>query len=135
MKSHVTNKNRTGPKCVCTQEPDEEQQEPKARSCSTPSLPTKVTKDALELAVALLPTSLQPLITHFGHKIIMAHCRQCAKESIVQQLEQDKNYIPRSAKATDFKITPSHRTKEDEERLSILKQQIQQAKDSYESSL
>ena len=90
MKSHVTNKNRTGPKWVCTQEPDEEQQEPKARSCSTPSLPTKVTKDALELAVVLLPTSLQPLITHFGHKIIMAHCRQCAKELIAQQLEQDK---------------------------------------------
>ena len=37
--------------------------------------------------------------------------------------------------ATDFKITLSAGAKEDEERVSFLEQQIQQAKDSYESSL
>ena len=50
-------------------------------------------------------------------------------------MEQDKNYVPHSTKATDLKITLSHGAKEDEERVSFLEQQIQQAKDSYESSL
>ena len=50
-------------------------------------------------------------------------------------MEQDTSYVPRSAKATDFKITLSTGAKEDEERVSFLEQQIQQAKDSYESSL
>ena len=53
----------------------------------------------------------------------------------MQQMEQNTSYVPRSAKATDFKITLSAGAKEDEERVSFLKQQIQQAKDSYESSL
>ena len=50
-------------------------------------------------------------------------------------MEQDTSYVPRSAKATDFKITLSTGAKEDEERVSFLKQQMKQAKDSYESSL
>ena len=53
----------------------------------------------------------------------------------MQQMEQDTSYVPRSAKATDFKITLSTAVKEDEERVSFLEQKIQQAKDSYESSL
>ena len=64
--SHATNKNHTGPKRVRTQEPEEEQHALKTPSCSTPSSPTKAAKDALKLAVASLPASLQPLITHFG---------------------------------------------------------------------
>ena len=128
MNSHATNKNCTGPKRVRTQDPEEEQQAPKTSSCSTPSSLTKAAKDALKLAVALLPASLQPLITHFGHKIIMAHCKQYAKESITQRMEQDKDYIPHSAKATDFKITLSNGAKEDEERVSFLELQIQMSK-------
>ena len=50
-------------------------------------------------------------------------------------MEQDKNYIPCSVKATDFKITLSNGVKEDEERVSFLELQIEQAKDSYESAL
>ena len=38
-------------------------------------LPMKAAKDTLKLAVVLLPASLQPLITHFGHKIITARCK------------------------------------------------------------
>ena len=49
-------------------------------------------------------------------------------------MEGYTKYIPRSAKASDFKITLSAGVKEDEERVSFLEQQIQQAKDSYESS-
>ena len=75
------------------------------------------------------------LILHFGHKIITARCERYAKKSIMQQIEQDTSYVPRSAKATDFKITLSAGAKEDEERVSFREQQIQQVKDSYESSL
>ena len=53
----------------------------------------------------------------------------------MQRMEEDAKYIPRSAKATDFKITLSAGEKEDKERVSFLEQQIQQAKDNYESSL
>ena len=135
MNSNATNKTRTGPKRVRTQEPDEEQETPKSPPSSTPSSPTKADKNAHELAVASLPTSLQPLILHFGHQIITARCKGYAKKSIMQRMEEDAKYIQRSAKATDFKITLSAGAKEDEERVSFLEQQIQPAKDSYESSL
>ena len=135
MNSNVTNKTHTGPKRVHTQEPEEEQETPMTPPCSTPSSPTKAAKDALDMAVASLPTSLQPLILHFGNNIITARCKRYAKMSIMQRMEQDTSYIPRSTKATDFKITLSTGAKEDEERVSFLEEQIQQAKDSYESSL
>ena len=76
-----------------------------------------------------------PVITHFGQKIITACCKQYAKESISQQMEQDKDYMPHSAKATDFKITLSHGTKEDKERVSFLELRIQQVKAKYKSEL
>ena len=135
MNSNATNKTRTGPKRVRTQEPEEEQETQKSPPSSTPSSPTKVAKDALELAVASLPTSLQPLILHFSHQISTARCKRYGKKSIMQQMEKDTKCVPRSTKATDFKITLSAGAKEDEERVSFLEQQIQQAKDSYESSL
>ena len=135
MNSNATNKNCTGPKRVHTQDPEDKQLAPKTSPSLTPSLPTKAAKDALKLAVALLPASLQPLIKHFSHKIITAHCKIYAKELITQQMEQDKDYIPCSAKATDFRITLSHSAKEDEERVSFLELQIQQAKAKFKSAL
>ena len=128
MNSNATNKTRTGPKRVRTQEPEEEQETQKSPPSSTPSSPMKAAKNALELAVTSLPTSLQPLVLHFGQKIITARCKRYAKKSIMQQMEEDTKYIPRSAKATDFKITLSAGAKEDEERVYF-------PKDSYESSL
>ena len=50
-------------------------------------------------------------------------------------MTREPNYIPKSAKASDFKITLSKGASEDGERVSFLEQQIQQAKDTYESSL
>ena len=50
-------------------------------------------------------------------------------------MTRESNYIPKSAKASDFKITLSKGALEDGERVSFLEQQIQQAKDTYESSL
>ena len=135
MNSNATNQIRTGPKRVRTREPEDEQETKKSPPSSTPSSPTKAAKDALELAVASLPTSLQPLILHFGNKIITTRCKRYAKQSIMQRMEDDTSYVPRSAKSTEFKITLSAGAKEDEERVSFLEQQVQQAKDSYESSL
>ena len=50
-------------------------------------------------------------------------------------MTREPNYIPKSAKASNFKITLSKGASEDGERVSFLEQQIQQAKDTYESSL
>ena len=50
-------------------------------------------------------------------------------------MTREPNYIPKSAKASDFRITLSKDASEDGERVSFLEQQIQQAKDTYESSL
>ena len=50
-------------------------------------------------------------------------------------MTREPNYIPKSAKASDFKITLSKGASEDGERVSFLEQQIQQAKETYESSL
>ena len=84
MNSNVTNKTRTGPKRVHTQEPEDEQETQMTPPSSTPSSPMNAAKDALELAVALLPTSLQPLILNFGHKNITVRCIRYAKKSIIQ---------------------------------------------------
>ena len=135
MNSNATNKTRTGPKPVRTQEPEAEQETPTTPPRSAPTSPTKAAKHALDMAVASLPTSIQPLILHFGNKIITARCKRYTKKSIILQMEQDTSYVPRSTKATDFKIILSTGAKEDEERVSFLKQQIRHAKASYESSL
>ena len=50
-------------------------------------------------------------------------------------MEKDTSYVPCSAKATDFSNTLLNGAKEDEERVSFIKQQIQQATDSYDSAL
>ena len=50
-------------------------------------------------------------------------------------MTREPNYIPKSAKASDFKITLSKSASEDGERVSFLEQQIQQANETYESSL
>ena len=87
MNSNATNKTRTGPKWVRTQEPEDEQETQNTPPCSTPSSPTKAEKDALEVAVASLPTILQPLILHFGHKFSIARRKRYAKKSIMQRME------------------------------------------------
>ena len=50
-------------------------------------------------------------------------------------MTREPNNIPKSAKASDFKITLSKGASEDSKRVSFLEQQIRQAKDTYKSSL
>ena len=78
-------------KRVRTQEPEEEQETQKSPPSSTPSSPTKAAKNALELAVASLPTSLQPLILHFGHQIITARCKRYAKSQSCNEWKRMQN--------------------------------------------
>ena len=97
--------------------------------------PTKSAIQALEGATASLPTSLHPLVLHFGNKLISIHTKRITKENIAKRMTREPNYIPKSAKALDFKITLSKGALEDGKRVSFHEQQIQQAKDTYESSL
>ena len=107
-------------------------------TASTPKTnrsPTKSAIQALEGATASLPTSLHPLVLNFGNKLISICTKRITKENIAKRLTREPNYIPKSAKASDFKITLSKGALEDGERVSFLEQQIQQAKETYESSL
>ena len=97
--------------------------------------PTKSAIQALEGATESLPTSLHPLVLHFGNKLISIRTKRIIKENIAKRMTREPNYIPKSAKASDFKITLSKGASEDGERVSFLEQQIQQAKETYESSL
>ena len=96
---------------------------------------TKSTIQALEGATASLPTSLHPLVLHFGNNLISIPTKRITKEDIAKHMTRESNYIPKSAKASDFKITVSKGVSEDSERVSFLEQQIQQVKDTYEFSL
>ena len=46
--------------------------------------PTKSATQALEGATASLPTSLHPLVLHFGNKLISIRTKQITKENIAQ---------------------------------------------------
>ena len=106
-----------------------------ASTPKTNQSPTKSAIQALEGATASLPTSLHPLILHFGNKLISIHTKCITKKHIAKHMTRAPNYIPKSAKASDFKITLSKGASEDSERDSFLEQEIQQAKDTYESSI
>ena len=123
------------PKQVHTQAPDDITQQQKSPYSLTPSSSLNAAKDALELAIASLPKSLQPFLNPFGQKIIMTCCKQYAKESISQQMEQDTKYIPCSTKAMEFNITLSSGAKENDKSDTFLEQQVQQAREAYETTL
>ena len=106
-----------------------------ASTPKTNQSPTKSAIQALEDATASLPTSLHPLVLHCRNKIISSHANRITKENIAQYMTREHNYIPKSAKASNFKITLSKGASEDGKRVPFLEQQIQQAKDTYKSSL
>ena len=97
--------------------------------------PTKSEIQALECAMALLPTSLHPLVLHFGNKLFSIRTKQIPKENIAQRMTREPNYIPKSVKSSHSKITLYKGASEDSESVSFLEQKIQQAKDIYKSSL
>ena len=89
-----------------------------APTTKTTRSPTKSATQALEGITASLPSSLHPLALHFGNKLISI-CSKCiTNENIAKRMAKEANYIPKSAKATDFKITLSKGASEDSERVS-----------------
>ena len=106
-----------------------------APTTKTTRSPTKSAIQAHEGITASLPSSLHSLALHFCNKLISIRSKCITKENIAKCMANEANYIPKSAKATDFQITLSKGASEDSERVSFLEQQIQQAKDTYESSL
>ena len=78
-----------------------------APTTKTTRSPTKSAIQALEGITASLPSSLHPLVLHFGNKLISIRSRRITKENIAKHMTKEPNYIPKSAKATDFKITLS----------------------------
>ena len=103
-----------------------------APTTKTTRSPTKSAIQALEGSTASLPSRLHPLALHFGNKLISIRSKRITKENIAKRMAKEATYIPKSAKATDFKITLSKGASEDSKRVSFLEQQIQQAKDTYE---
>ena len=65
----------------------------------------KSATQALEGATALLPTSLHPLVLHFGNKLISICAKQITKEKFAQRMTREPNYIPKPAKASDLDYT------------------------------
>ena len=96
-----------------------------APTTKTTRSPTKSAVQALEGITASLPSSLHPLALHFGNKLISICSKRITKENIAKHMTKEPNYIPKSAKATDFKITISKGASEDSERVSFLEQQLQ----------
>ena len=95
-----------------------------ASTPKTNGSPTKSAIQALEVATASLPTSLHPLVLHFGNKLIYIRTKRITKENIAKRITREPNYIPKSAKASDVKITLSKGALEDGKRVSFLEQQI-----------
>ena len=58
--------------------------------------PTKSAIQALEGATASLPTSLHPLVLHFGNKLISSRTKRITKENIAKRMTREPNYIPKS---------------------------------------
>lgn len=130
----TTEKSNRSPKRVRT---SHVQSDPKGPHPSTVGKrsPTKAAEDALERSVVSLPPSLQPLILHFGRKIIQIRSKLQGKTAIGKRMEDDPDYVPRSARASDFKLTVSKKAAEDTTRVEFLQGQVDQAKLTYEATL
>ena len=101
-----------------------------------PKSPTRAAEMALESTTASLPDSLRSITQHFGRKIIDIRSKLHNKRSIYDRMSKEEAYVPRSAKATEFKISVSRPTADAaKDRLEFLEAQVQQAKETYEKSL
>ena len=98
--------------------------------------PTKAAVNALKSAIESLPTSLAPIVNHYGRKINECRGKLDAKRHMKSRLTSDKEYIPRAAKANEFKVTLSKAAIEgNQETITLLEGQVEQAKSIFEKSL
>lgn len=96
--------------------------------------PTKAATESLAGAVESLPNSLHPILLHYGTKIIECRSKLFNKQNMKKKLEDEPAYIPKSARATAFKVTLSKKAAESD-RGDFLEQMAAQAKETYEQSL
>ena len=92
-----------------------------ASTTKTNRSPTKSAIQAPEGATASLPSILHPLVPHFGNKLISICSKRITKENIAKRMTKEHNYIIKSAKALDFKMTLSKGTSEDSKSLLLRK--------------
>lgn len=97
--------------------------------------PTKAASDALLASIESLPDNLHPLLLHFGTKIIECRSKLSNKSKMKEKLQQDTEYVPKSARATEFQITLSKAAAEDSDTVAALEAAAQEAKNQYETSL
>ena len=103
---------------------------------TTKKSPTKAASETLDRSVLSLPDALAPILHHFGSEMIQTKSRLFNKQSALKKMQDDNDYIPKSARASSFKITVSKATADaNQNRLQFLQQQVEQAKNIYESSL
>jgi len=98
--------------------------------------PTKAALDTLEQQIESLPDNLAELARHFGTNIIRLRAKLFNKIAVSKRMNDDEEYIPKSARASDFEITTSKAAAEEyPERIELLNQQVAQAKLLYQQSL
>lgn len=98
--------------------------------------PTKAAEQALVSSIESLHSSLHPLLHHFGRKIIEVRSKAFNKCKMKKKLEEDPTYIPKSCRASDFKITLSKAAIDSSsERVTFLEGQANQAKEAYQATL
>ena len=98
--------------------------------------PTRAALDALEQQLESLPDNLAELAKYFGNNLIRLRAKLFNKIAVSKRMEDDADYIPKSARTSNFEISTSKAAAEkNSERIEILQQQIDQAKDIYQKSL
>ena len=118
------------------EEPSAAEKSSKQPPASVSSSPTAAALSALENAIESLPNNLHPITRHFGKNYTELRAKLMNKINMKNKLSSDPAYIPRSARATEFKISLSAAaTEHSGDRLDFLQAQAQQAKEMYESSL
>ena len=137
MSTPASNRNNNGsPKRVRTEQADNPPAERENDTTQSSKSPSKAAVAALNRALETLPTSLEPIISHYGRQIITCRSKLYNKRSMQKKMADDKEYIPKSAKATDFKPTLSKAAEDDNAvRLEFLNAQVEQMKDTYQKSL
>lgn len=108
----------------------------KAASKQQRKSPTKAALDTLEQQIESLPDNLAQIAKHFGNQLIRLRAKLFNKTAVSKRMQDDADYIPKSARASDFEITTSKAAVEKyTERIELLNQQVAQAKMLYQQSL
>ena len=108
----------------------------KAASKQQRKSPTKAALDTLEQQIESLPDNLAQIAKHFGNQLIRLRAKLFNKTAVSKRMQDDTDYIPKSARASDFEITTSKAAAEKyTERIELLNQQVAQAKMIYQQSL